>query len=93
VSPNYEAHYGDFTDFNNPERLEERFGPAPVLGIGLNTGDMRLLEGNLREAFLELDCIVPGIRKKISYRGILYGDNGLISKDKHEELVNSALHN
>lgn len=91
VSSNYEADYGDFTDFNNPNKLQEKFGPAHVFGMGLNTGERHLMEGNLREALRELERIVPEAKKKLSYVGILYCDPSLIFKGEKKELADALL--
>ena len=80
-----------FTDFSNPNRLEEKFGPAHVFGMGLNTGNRYLMEGNLREALTKLERIVPKARKKLSYVGILYRDNALIFKDEKKGLADVLL--
>ena len=91
ASDNYRAHYGDFTDLANPKRLQEKLGPAHVFGMGLNTGELHLMESNLMEALNELEVVVPESRKKLSYAGVLHGDCSLIFKSQRRELIDALL--
>ena len=88
VSRNYQAHYGDFSDFNHPALTEEKFGPEPVFGINVNTGDRGAIEGKLKQAVEELEKRIPDARKRLSYVGILYEDHyGIIFKDERREEI------
>lgn len=88
VSNNYQAFYGDFSNYEELVKLKEIFGPAHVLGMGLNTGDWHEREKRLKQLFFELEKLFPEARKKLSYIGVLYGSrNGLIYKDQEKDLV------
>lgn len=92
VSPNYQAHYGDFTDHTNPVKLEESFGPTSSFYMGLNTGSRNELEEKLRTTFQKLEQYMPRARENLSYVGIFYRDHDLICKDEEKERIEAVLH-
>lgn len=91
MSLNYETNIGNFSDFNKPIKLETRFGPECVFGIGLNSGDRNLLEHNLSKAIMELELLAPGSKRSLEYVGILHGDSALLYLNEEDSLIKKLL--
>ena len=89
LSYNYQLKIGDFS--HHPVDTKNKFGPAYVFGLGMNSADSPELKEQLERALTLLEPQVRDFRKRLTYSGTLFLDYGLLNKDAFRESLEAVL--